>query len=199
MDLHRSGLMPDTSLSGQFQLNARQGEIRRDELPLVVALAQASSGYNDFASRDAIAYDSISSQLLLAGGRVSVPDFVLDGPLRIYGSGTVDAIQTPHEIVAVVGLFLFRSAGQIMESIPLVKAILPGSERGLIGAYFQITGPIEDPTVRALAGKSVAEDLPDVLAAPYQLLRSILAGGRRPNDGATAVPPVDAGPGLRRR
>lgn len=188
-----------TSLAGRIQLDARQGEIRRDELPLVVALAQASAGYNDFAARDAVAYDSIKTQLLLDGGRLSIPDFVLDGPLRVYGSGSVDIVEPPHDIVAVVGLFLFRSAGQIMETIPLVKAILPGSERGLIGAYFQITGPLDDPNVRALADKSVAEDLPDVLAAPYKLLRAILTGGRKPDDGVGAVAPVDAGPRKRRR
>jgi hypothetical protein len=185
-----------TSLTGRIQLDARQGEIRRDELPMLLALAQASSGYNEFATRDAVAYDSISTQLLLAGGRITIPDFVLEGPLRVYASGSIDAVEPPHDVVAVVGLFLFRSAGQIMESIPLVKAFLPGSERGLIGAYFQITGPLQDPKVRALTGKSVAEDLPDVLAAPYQLLRSILSGGRRPKDGDDGtVPPVESIPG----
>lgn len=185
-----------TSLTGRIEFEARQGEIKRDKLPLLLALAQASSGYNEFAARDAVAYDSISTQLLLAGGRITIPDFVLEGPLRVYASGSVDAVDPPYDVVAVVGLFLFRSAGQIMESIPLVKAFLPGSERGLIGAYFQITGPLEDPEVRALAGKSVAEDLPDVLAAPYQLLRSILSGGQRSKDGkAGAAAPVEAGPG----
>lgn len=183
-----------TSLTGRIQFDARDGEIRRDELPLILALAQASSGYNDFASRSAVAYDSISAQLLFAGGRITIPDFELEGPLRVYASGSVDVVDAPYEVVAVVGLFLFRSAGQIMESIPLVKAFLPGSERGLIGAYFQITGPLQDPEVKALAGRSVAEDLPDVIAAPYQLLRSVLSGGRRSEDAEDAVAPVDAVP-----
>ena len=69
-------------------------------------------------------------------------------------------------------------------SIPLVKAILPGSEKGLMGAYFQVSGPFEEPSVDALAGKSLAEDLPDVLEAPYQILRTILSGGS-PDEGRT--------------
>jgi hypothetical protein len=90
-----------------------------------------------------------------------------------------------------VGLFLFRSAGQIMETIPLVKAFLPGSEKGLMGAYFEVTGPFEGPRVRALKGRTVEEDLPDVLAAPYQILRSILGRGRSREPKA---PPLPAAP-----
>lgn len=185
------------SLTGQAHLEARSGELRRDELPLVVALAQASAGYNDFAARDAIAFDSVRAGVVFANGRVTTQNFVLDGPLRVYASGTVDTVRPPHEIVGVVGVFLFRTAGQIMETIPLVKAILPGSEKGLMGAYFRVTGPFDDPRVDALAGRSVEEDLPDVITAPYQLLRSLLGGrsrkARSPDDAPTTdEPPAPA-------
>lgn len=185
------------SLTGQAHLEVQSGELRRDELPLVIALAQASAGYNDFAARDAIAFDSVRAGLVFADGRVTSQNFVLDGPLRVYASGTIDTVRPPHEMVAVVGLFLFRTAGQIMESIPLVKAILPGSEKGLMGAYFRVSGPFDDPNVDALAGRSVEEDLPDVITAPYQLLRSLLGGRSRkksdPGDApATGEPPVPA-------
>lgn len=176
------------SLTGRIRLDARKGEIRRDELPLVVALAQASAGYNDYAARDAVAFDSIRAELSLDDGRVATRDFELDGPLRVYASGIIDTVRPPHEVAAVVGLFLFRSAGQIMETIPLVKAFLPGSEKGLMGAYFEITGPFDGPRVRALKGRSVEEDLPDVLAAPYQILRSILGGGRSREPEAPSLP-----------
>jgi len=170
------------SLSGDARLVARQGEIRRDELPLMLALAQARAGYNEHSERDAVAYDAIEASFVIEDGRVSTDDFELDGPLRVYGSGSVDVVRPPHEMVAVVGLFLFRSAGHIMETIPLVKAVLPGSERGLVGAYYQVSGPAGEPQVDALAGRSLAEDLPDLLAVPYRLLRAILgaAAGREP-------------------
>ena len=182
-----------TSLTGQVRLDARDGEVRRDELPLVLALAQASQGYNEYAARNAIVYEFVRADLLVSGGNVSTQNFELEGPLRVYASGTLDAARPPHHMVGVVGLFLFRGAGQIMETLPLVKAFLPGSEKGLVGAYFQVTGPFETPHVEALTGRSVAEDLPDVLAAPYQLLRTILSGGR-PDEGRTTPTPEETAP-----
>ncbi|MFP6641928.1 MAG: AsmA-like C-terminal region-containing protein, partial [Myxococcota bacterium] len=191
--LHLSGelegaLRPQTpvlsDLTGSLRLDAREGEVKRNDLPLLVALAHASEGYNEYAQRDSIVYESMTTQLDIADGQISTRDFELEGPVRIYASGTLDVTRPPNEMIGVVGLFLFRGAGQFMETIPLVKIILPGSERGLVGAYYQVDGTFDDPTVQPLTGKSVAEDLPDVLVPPYALLKAILTGEKL-NDGQT--------------
>ncbi|MDE0885932.1 MAG: hypothetical protein OSB70_10400 [Myxococcota bacterium] len=177
-------------LEGSLDLLARRGELRRRELPLLLALAQASEGYNDYAARDSIAYDSITATMYLEEDRIVTQNFELEGPLRIIASGSLDAVHPPYDIVGVAGLFLFRGAGQILEALPLVKIILPGSEKGLVGTYYQISGNLDEPKVRALAGRSVAESLPDALEAPYQILRAILSGGQI-DEGRTSheVPP----------
>ena len=165
-------------LTGRVDLRAQQGELRRRELPLLLALAQASEGYNEYAERDSIAYESMSADMHLGDKRVVTRNFELEGPLRIYASGTLDVVGPPYDVIGVAGLFLFRGAGQLLEAIPLVKIILPGSERGLVGAYYQVTGNLERPQVRSLPGRSFAESLPDALEAPYQILRAILSGGQ---------------------
>ena len=165
-------------LAGRVDLRARQGELRRQKLPLLLALAQASEGYNEYAERDSIAYESMSADMHLGENRVVTRNFELEGPLRIYASGTLDVVDPPYEVIGVAGLFLFRGAGQLLEAIPLVKIILPGSERGLVGAYYQVNGTLEQPRVRTLQGRSFAESLPDALEAPYQILRAILSGGQ---------------------
>ena len=48
-------------------------------------------------------------------------------------------------------------ADLLLGEIPVVNLLLPGSDRGLIGAYFEITGPVADPQVRAMPVKSLAE------------------------------------------
>ena len=192
-DLRPEAVLLD-ELEGSLDLVARQGELRRRELPLLLALAQASEGYNDYAARDSIAYDSITAKMFLEDDRIVTENFELEGPLRIIASGSLDAVHPPYDIVGVAGLFLFRGAGQILEALPLVKIILPGSEKGLVGAYYQVSGNLDNPKVRALAGRSVAESLPDALEAPYQILRAILLGGQI-DEGRTShdVPP-DARP-----
>lgn len=165
-----------TNLQGDIRMDARDGRIFRDELPLLVALAQASEGYNQYAREDSIAYEQAKAKLRFVGGYVVTHDLHVEGPLRIYASGNIDLVHPPFPLKAVVGLFIFRGAGQLMETIPLVKAILPGSERGLVGAYYRVSGPIGQPTVEALPGRSLEEGLPDVLAAPFQLLRALVRG-----------------------
>jgi len=164
------------NLTGEVRLDARDGRLFREELPLVVALAQASEGYNQYAAEDSIVFEHAKVKLRFDSGRLSADDFELEGPLRIYASGHMDVVHPPFEVNVVVGLFLFRGAGNLMETIPLVKAILPGSERGLVGAYYRVGGSFAEPVVVSLPGRSLAEDLPDVLAAPYQVLRALLGG-----------------------
>jgi hypothetical protein len=165
-------------LSGRVDLQAHRGELRRRQLPLLLALAQASEGYNEYAERDSIVYESMTADMRLGENRIVTRNFELEGPLRIYASGTLDVVEPPYEMIGVAGLFLFRGAGQLLEAIPLVKIILPGSERGLVGAYYQVSGDLARPQVRSLPGRSFAEGLPDALEAPYQILRAILSGGQ---------------------
>jgi hypothetical protein len=174
-----------SDLQGDVTLDARNGEIRRDELPLVLAIAQATAGYNSYASRSAVAYEAVTAHATLDRGLIACDDFRVEGPLRVYGSGWVDSVNPPHEIEGLVGVFLFRGAGQLMETVPLVKAILPGSERGLVGAYYTVKGRFDAPEVKALPGKSIAEDLPGVLAAPFKVLQALL-GSRNDEEGSSS-------------
>ena len=201
-ELHLSGeligsLQPQapllTNLTGDLNLHANDGELQTNQLPLLVALAQATEGYNENVQRDSIAYESLDAVLRVEDGRVSTKDLELEGPLRIYASGTIDVTRPPNEMIGVVGLFIFRGPGQVMENIPLVKAILPGSEKGLLGAYYQVDGTFDNPEIEPLRGKSISEDLPEVLVAPYALLNAILTG-KSVDQGQTEPHPTPVSP-----
>ena len=165
-----------TDLRGDLNLKARDGELQTSRLPLLVALAQTTEGYNDSVQRDSIAYEALDALLHVEDGLVSTNNLELEGPLRIYASGTIDVTHPPNEMIGVVGLFIFRGPGQVMENIPLAKAILPGSEKGLLGAYYQVDGTFDNPEIDPLRRKSISEDLPEVLVAPYAILSTILTG-----------------------
>lgn len=199
-DLHLSGkltgtLRPQTpvlaDLTGDLNLNASDGELQVNQLPLLVALAQATEGYGENAQRDSIAYESLDGILHVADGRISTSDLELEGPLRIYASGSLDVTRPPNEMIGVVGLFIFRGPGQVMENIPLAKAILPGSEKGLLGAYYQVNGTFDEPEIEPLRSKSISEGMPEVLVAPYALLNAILTG-KGVDHGQTEPDPIPA-------
>ncbi len=178
-----------TDLAGKAEVNARQGALGRQEIPVLLALAQASEGYNNYADEAAIPYESMTADMNLKDHRVQTRNFELEGPLRIYASGSLDVVTPPYDLIGVAGLFLFRGAGQLFESIPLVKVILPGSERGLVGTYYQVDGDLSRPQVRSLPGRSFAEGLPDLLEAPYQILRAIVSGGQIDEGQTSPQPP----------
>jgi len=141
------------------------------KLPLLLRLSRASEGYNPFADADELDYESMTATIGLDRGRLSTEDFELEGPLRVFATGRIDTRRTPVDIRAVVGIFLFRAPNQVLETLPLVRSFLPGSDRGLIGTYFDVKGPIAEPEVEALAMKTLMSGVPDAIKAPFKMLR----------------------------
>lgn len=175
----RGALRPGTALhselEGRVQVRAQGGRVQM-RVPLLLRLAQASEGFNPFANEDELQYESMTATIGLDRGLLSSEDFALEGPLRIFATGRIDTNRDPVDIRAIVGIFLFRAPNQILETLPLVRSFLPGSDRGLIGAYFRATGPIAEPEVDALAIKSLMSGVPDALKAPFKMLRFLFEG-----------------------
>ena len=57
-----------------------------------------------------------------------------------------------------------------------MNLILPGSDSGLVGAYFRVHGPWDEPEVDAMPLKSLTEGAPDIITAPFEILQSLLQG-----------------------
>jgi hypothetical protein len=185
----REKVPPLSDLTGDVSAAARNGTIRR-ELPVVVAMAQATEGFNRFSRGDSLQFETVQMTLSLDRGRVSTDDFRMESPVRVFASGWADLGRPSQEIDAVVGVFLFRQANQVLGNLPLVNILIPGSDRGLVGAYFELSGQWNDPQVTGLPMKSLAEGLPDVLKTPLKVIQSILTPGKRKTEhGDTPRPP----------
>ena len=103
-------------------------------------------------------------------------DEVVEGPLRVFARADIDTLAAPADIRAVVGIFLFRKPNALLESLPLVRSFLPGSERGLIDTYFEVEGPIAEPEIEALPLQTLMTSVPDVIKAPFKVLRRLFEG-----------------------
>jgi len=186
------GVPPLSDLTGDVSATARNGTIRK-ELPVVVAMAQATEGFNRFSRRNSLPFESIQVTLSLDRGRVSTDDFRMESPLRVLASGWADLGRPSQEIEAVVGVFLFRQANQVLGNIPVVHILIPGSDSGLVGAYFELSGQWNDPQVTSLPMKSLAEGLPDLLKTPLKMIQSILTPGKRKTEpGDEPRPPEES-------
>jgi hypothetical protein len=165
---------PNTSfiaeLDGRVRVEAQDGQIETT-LPLLLRIGKASEGYNPFADEDELEYESMTGTIEIEHGLLTIEDFEIEGPLRVFANAHLDTNRRPGEIRAVVGIFLFRSSGQIIGNFPLVRSFLPGSKRGLIGAYFEVEGPINEPEVDALPLQTLMSSVPDAIKAPFKVLK----------------------------
>jgi hypothetical protein len=167
-------------LVGRVEIEARDGEIQV-KVPLLAAATHAIEGWSPTAASETLQYEEIETTVDFARGLLTIDPLALEGPLRVVASATIDLNQEPVPVNATFGFFLLRQADRLLGDIPLVNLLIPGSDRGLIGAYFEATGPIADPEVRPLAMKSIAEGmpLPEVLRQPLDALQELFAGSER--------------------
>jgi len=174
------------ALEGDIDLKARDGQIRQ-ETPLIVAMAHATEGFNPFSARKSVQFEEARAKVAFGNRVFSTEGLRIEGPMRVFASGVIDAHRDPALIRAVVGVFLFRQAG----GVPLFKYFIPGSDKGLVGGYFEVGGQLQDPKIEMLAMESFAEVIPDILKAPFRALqsirRAIFDGPRNSSDGRQGV------------
>ncbi|MCP4908474.1 MAG: hypothetical protein GY910_26165 [bacterium] len=157
-------------LDGRVRAEASGGRVYTN-LPLMLRLAKATEGFNPFADQGDLQYETMTGSFEFSHGKVSVADFEIEGPLRVFARANIDTNERPSTIRAVVGIFLFRQPSQILESLPVLRFFLPGSERGLIGTYFEVDGAISEPNVEALPLQSLMTGVPSAIKAPFKALR----------------------------
>ncbi|MFK7895007.1 MAG: AsmA-like C-terminal region-containing protein [Myxococcota bacterium] len=175
---------PDVSfiadLEGSLRATTLNGRVKTN-VPLFLRLAKASEGYNPFSDQDELKFERMQATIGFKDGVLNSENFEIEGPLRVFANARIDTNQSPGDIRAVVGIFLFRAPNQIISSLPLVRSFLPGSKKGLIGAYFRVDGPLDKPDVDPLPIESLMSGVPDVIKAPFKVLRFLFEGSDKKN------------------
>ncbi|MFO0690700.1 MAG: AsmA-like C-terminal region-containing protein [Myxococcota bacterium] len=175
-------------LDGSIRAEASDGRVALG-VPLLLRLSRATEGYNPFAHEDEIDFEKMAATIRLTHGLLDSQDFTLEGPLRVYAKARIDTNPRPVDIRAVVGIFLFRAPNQILSNVPILRALLPGSERGLVGAYFRVDGAIGAPEIEALPLATFLTAVPSAIKAPMKVLQYLFNRDRdEPGDGASEPP-----------
>ena len=135
-------LLSDTT--GSAMLRLRKGEILK-RMNVLFSIAQASDTLNPFRSRETIPYERIDAPLQLANGIASTDALTLEGPaLRLVGTGSVNVVESPHLVEAVIGIFYFRALDRVIGIFPLLNRMLLGPDDNLVSTYFAVSGPWAD-------------------------------------------------------
>ncbi len=120
------------------------------------------------------------------------------GERVVFTNGCFDLLDAPHEIEAEVGLFLFRQIDSIVEKIPILNLLLMGTSESLIAAYFELSGPWDDPKAKLIPLRSMAsspaslvfQSIPMIMVRGIQALGAIFA----PDEPEAPVPVEDTPP-----
>ena len=177
----RPGLPLLAELDGSIRFEARHGAIHQG-VPLVAALSHALEGLNPIDAGEALRFETLESNLEFDRGRISTEDLHLDGPLRIFISGSFDVARPGRAIDAEIGIFLFRQVDKILGKLPVIKFLIPGGhQKGLFGAYFKASGELGEPELRALKMRTLTEGilLPDLIKTPFRAIRKAVQSESR--------------------
>jgi len=116
-----------------------------------------------------VPFNRLSTDFQANRGVFYTHDLRLDGPVMdIIARGNVDLHNSTMNME--IDLLAFQTVNWLVTNIPLIGKNLGGATKGLVGAYFQVGGPIEDPVVRPKPLTSVAEFVARTLTLPFNLI-----------------------------
>jgi hypothetical protein len=115
-------------------------------------------------------FRTVSADFKGSEGVFYTDDLLLDGPvIDIVASGNVNVDQSTLDMK--VGMIPFNTVNWLLGSIPLVGKNVAGGTKSIISAYFNVRGPMSNPSVTPAPISTVAELLKKTLGLPINLIR----------------------------
>jgi hypothetical protein len=117
-----------------------------------------------------IPFDTLAATLHGASGDFNTQDLQLSGPvMEIRARG--DVRLSDSTVNLEISLIPFDTVDWLVRKIPIIGNNLSGGSKGLLAAYFHVSGPISNPTVRPKPITSVAEFVAKTLSLPINIIR----------------------------
>ena len=167
------------TLDGRFQLTLSDGRIRKftalSKMINLLNLPQLLSGQVPDLSSKGLAFDSITATLVIERGIMTIDEFVLNSPvMKIAGAGRYDIPSDDLDIAMAVSPL--GSYENILNKIPVLNKIFAGGDqrRGILTALFEAKGPLSDPKVMMLPGKSVTSGLTGLGELAFDILKNTI-------------------------
>lgn len=103
------------------------------------------------------------------GGLFYTDNFVLQGPVMdITATGSIQFGEDALNMQ--VGMYPFDTVDWVLNKIPLIGERIGGGNK-LVAAYFQVKGPVSDPSIMPKPITSVAEFVKKTLGMPINIIR----------------------------
>nr|MBI3612439.1 AsmA-like C-terminal domain-containing protein [Nitrospirota bacterium] len=183
------------SLNGSAEISIKHGRIQRGrvvpQILKILNLPALLQGKVDLA-KEGLPFERLSATLAVKEGVVNSENVILDGPvLKITGAGSYDLTADQFEVVVAVSPL--GSYTKLLQSIPLFGKLFAGEREGFTTAFFEVKGPMQEPTVSYMPLKSLATGVTGMAHLAFDLLKNTLLLPKNliaPADDAQAEPPA---------
>ena len=161
------------SLNGDAAVEVLKGTLNRFALVTrilsFVDLKNWLTAHLPDPSVSGIPFETLTAKLKGISGVFNTRDLRLSGPvMEITARGTVNLSNSTMDME--ISLIPFDTVNWLVRKIPIIGRNLSGSSSDLIAAYFQVSGPIGDPSVSPKPITSVAEFVAKTLSLPINLI-----------------------------
>lgn len=162
-----------SSLNGKIWISAVKGTLNR--FALMTRILSFIDLKNWLTARlpdtrtSGIPFDNLSATLNGSAGTFNTKDLKLVGPvMEITARG--DLRLTDNTLNMEISMIPFDTVNWLVSHIPIIGGNLAGGSHGLVAAYFQVSGPIGNPSVTPKPITSVAEFVAKTLSLPINIL-----------------------------
>lgn len=116
-----------------------------------------------------IPFSTVTADFKGKGGNFYTNNLRLRGPVMdISADGNIDFGSSTMDMQ--VGLVPFNTVNWLMNKIPLIGQHIAAGSQGLLAAYFQVRGPVNNPAITPKPITSVAEFLAKTLSLPINII-----------------------------
>ncbi len=162
------------SLSGDLEMNAKNGRIRRFDLLAkiftMINVTEIFRGVLPDLLNEGCAYDTIKVKGRLQDGKLIFENSVVDGPCaRMVWHGEINLEEKKIDVTVIVAPF--RTVDRIIDKVPLVGKLLNGS---LISIPVRVSGDLTDPAVVPMSPSAVGNGLLGFMKRTFELPFSLL-------------------------
>ena len=162
------------TLAGDISLTARDGTL--DKFTLLSRLLSFIDIKNWLTAQfpdprvSGIPFKTLMADFKGSRGVFYTDNFVLHGPvLDITASGSLQFSDSRLDMR--VGMFPFDTVDWVLNKIPLIGTRVGAGTGKLVAAYFQVSGPLSDPSITPKPITSVTEFVMKTLGMPINIIR----------------------------
>ena len=119
--------------------------------------------------KSGVPFETLAADFRAEKGNFFTDNLRLSGPVMdITARGNIDFANSTMNME--IDLLALQTVSWLIDNIPVIGKHLGGATEHLVGAYFQVHGPIDNPTIRPKPLTSVAEFVKRTLTLPINII-----------------------------